>query len=104
MADEHRCSLQIKCRLHFILINLLIKFEHFAILRVLPVLKIANAASKNKMCPLEIKASGYKTHASLDAFCQKFPARVLWKYLVYTKDYAKDSDIICPPVYMTPFI
>ena len=29
---------------------------------------------------------------------------VQWKYLVYTKDYAKDSDIICLPVYMTPFI
>ena len=40
----------------------------------------------------------------VDIFCQKFSARVLWKYLVYTKDYAKDSDIICLPVYMTPFI
>ena len=59
---------------------------------------------KNKICPLEIKASGYKTHTSLDIFCRKFSARVIWKYLVYTKDYAKDSDIICLPVYMTPFI
>lgn len=61
-------------------------------------------ARKDKICPLEIKASGYKTHVSLDAFCRKFPARVLRKYLVYTKDYAKDSDITCLPVYMTPFI
>ena len=59
---------------------------------------------KNKICPLEIKASGYKTHTSLDIFCRKFSARVIWKYLVYTKDYAKDSGIICLPVYMTPFI
>lgn len=59
---------------------------------------------KNKICPMEIKASGYKTHVSLDAFCQKFPSRVLRKYLLYTKDYATDSDIICLPVYMTPFI
>ena len=59
---------------------------------------------KNKICPIEIKSSGYKTHSSLDAFCEKFSSRILWKYLVYNKYYAKDSDIICLPIYMTPFI
>jgi hypothetical protein len=59
---------------------------------------------KNKVCPLEIKSSGYKKHASLDHFCEKFSDRILWKYLIYTKDYDKDQDIICLPVYMTPFI
>ena len=59
---------------------------------------------KNKICPLEIKSSGYKKHASLDHFCEKFSDRILWKYLIYTKDYDKDQDIICLPVYMTPFI
>lgn len=61
-------------------------------------------ARKNKVCPIEVKSSGYKRHASLDAFFEKFSDRVLWKYLIYTKDYAKDKDIICLPVYMTPFI
>lgn len=61
-------------------------------------------ARKNKICPIEVKSSGYKRHASLDAFFEKFSDRVLWKYLIYTKDYAKDRDIICLPVYMTPFI
>ena len=59
---------------------------------------------KNKVCPIEVKSSGYKTHASLDAFCEKFSDRILWKYLVYTKDYARDSDIVCLPIYMTPLL
>ena len=59
---------------------------------------------KNKICPLEIKSSGYKKHASLDHFCEKFSDRILNKYLVYTKDYDKDNDVICLPIYMTPFI
>lgn len=59
---------------------------------------------KNKICPLEVKSSGYKKHASLDYFCEKYAGRILKKYLVYTKDYAKDQDVICLPVYMLPFI
>ena len=59
---------------------------------------------KNKICPLEVKSSGYKKHASLDYFCEKYASRILKKYLVYTKDYAKDQDVICLPVYMLPFI
>ena len=61
-------------------------------------------ARKNKICPLEIKSSGYKKHASLDHFCEKFSNRILNKYLLYTKDYDKDKDVICLPIYMTPFI
>ena len=61
-------------------------------------------ARKNKVCPIEIKSSGYKAHASLDAFTQKFSDRILWRYLVYTKDLAKDEDIMCLPVYMVPFL
>ena len=59
---------------------------------------------KNKVCPIEVKSSGYKTHASLDAFCEKFSDRILCKYLVYTKDYARDSDTVCLPIYMTPLL
>ena len=59
---------------------------------------------KNKICPLEIKSSGYKKHASLDHFCEKYSDRILKKYLVYTKDYAKDKDVICLPIYMLQFI
>lgn len=61
-------------------------------------------ARKNKICPLKVKSSGYKTHASLDAFSKKFSDRILDKFLVYTKDYSKDKDIICLPVYLTQFL
>lgn len=61
-------------------------------------------ARKNKICPIEVKSSGYKTHASLDAFSKKFSDRILWRYLVYTKDFKKDEDIICLPVYMVQFL
>lgn len=59
---------------------------------------------KNKICPIEIKSSGYKAHKSLDAFTEKFSDRILWRYLIYTKDYSKDADIICLPVYMAQFL
>ncbi len=59
---------------------------------------------KNKVCPIEIKSCGYKAHASLDVFTQKFSDRILWRYLVYTKDLSKDEDTICLPVYMVPFL
>ena len=61
-------------------------------------------ARGNKICPIEVKSSGYKAHTSLDEFCDKFSARILRKYLVYTKDFTKDRDILCLPVYETPFL
>lgn len=61
-------------------------------------------ARKNKICPLEVKSSGYKTHTSLDMFFNKFSNRILQRYLIYTKDLAKDKDIICLPVYMAQFL
>ena len=61
-------------------------------------------ARNNKVCPIEIKSSGYKTHASLDAFSEKYSSRILNKYLVYTKDLGKDTDVFSIPVYMTMFL
>lgn len=61
-------------------------------------------ARKNKVCPIEVKSSGYKTHASLDAFSRKFSDRILDKYLIYTKDFAKDEDIFCLPTYLVQFL
>lgn len=58
----------------------------------------------NKICPVEVKSSGYRTHASLDAFCKKFSSRVKDPILVYTKDLGKDGDTILLPVYMVPFL
>lgn len=61
-------------------------------------------ARKNKIIPLEVKSSGYKTHKSLDVFTDKFSDRILNRYLVYTKDMRKEQDIVCIPVYMVPYL
>ena len=58
----------------------------------------------NKLCPLEVKSSGYKAHASLDAFQEKYSARILHRYLIYTKDLARDQDVLMLPVFMVGLI
>lgn len=59
---------------------------------------------KGKLCPIEVKSSGYKSHKSLDVFCDKYSDRVLRRYLVYTKSMRKDNNILLIPVFMTMFI
>ena len=54
----------------------------------------------SKLWPLEVKSSGYNTHASLDEFCRKFSGRISNRYLVYTKDLRKDGETLMIPVYM----
>lgn len=58
----------------------------------------------NKLIPIEVKSSGYKSHTSLDRFCEKFSDRIGKKYLIYTKDLKKESDIVYLPIYMAMFI
>ncbi|MCQ2217277.1 MAG: AAA family ATPase [Paludibacteraceae bacterium] len=57
-----------------------------------------------KLYPIEVKSSGYNSHASLDAFCEKFSHIIDKRYLIYTKDLKKDEQTILLPVYMTSFI
>lgn len=61
-------------------------------------------SSGNKVCPIEVKSSGYKRHASLDAFRKKFSGRIRQSYLVYTKDLHPDEQVLFVPVYLTPFL
>lgn len=59
----------------------------------------------SKICPIEVKSSGYKTHASLDAFRAKYSARIKNSYLIYTKDFQKgDNGLVYLPFYMTGLI
>ncbi len=58
----------------------------------------------NKLCPIEVKSSGYKTYASLNAFCGKYSDRISQPYLLYTKDLHKDGNVLLVPIYMTPLI
>lgn len=55
---------------------------------------------KGKICPIEVKSSGYKSHKSIDEFGLKYSSRVQQKYILYTKDLRKEQDIIYLPVYM----
>lgn len=61
-------------------------------------------SKKNKICPIEVKSSGYRTHKSLDLFFAEFSGRILSRYLVYPKDMRKDQDVLCMPIYMTEFL
>lgn len=58
----------------------------------------------SKLYPIEVKSSGYNTHKSLDAFCEKFSPIVDKRYLIYTKDLKKDEATLLLPVYLTPFV
>ena len=61
-------------------------------------------ADADKVSPIEVKSSGYRAHASLDAFCRKFSTRVKSKYLVCTKDLRKEGDVLYLPAYMVLFL
>lgn len=61
-------------------------------------------ARKNKICPIEVKSSGYKKHASLDRFRVKFRDRILDSYVIYTKDYQQAEGLEYVPVYMAQFL
>lgn len=58
----------------------------------------------NKLVPIEVKSSGYKTHASLDAFCQKYSSRIGQRVMIYTKDLQTEGNTLLLPVYFTPFL
>lgn len=58
----------------------------------------------NKICPVEVKSSGYKTHKSLDIFMEKFSDRVSRGYLIYNKDVRKEQNLTLLPVFMSIFL
>lgn len=58
----------------------------------------------NKLCPIEVKSSGYRTHASLDAFCAKYSGRVGERYVAYTKDLQREEAATYVPCYLLPFV
>lgn len=61
-------------------------------------------SERSGIIPIEVKSSGYKTHPSLDAFCTKYSSRINRRILVYTKDFKKDGQTDCIPVYWIPFL
>lgn len=61
-------------------------------------------SKSNKICPIEVKSSNYRTHHSIDEFYNKYSDRILNRYIIHTKDISKDQDILCLPIYLTQFI
>ena len=57
---------------------------------------------RDKLIPVEIKSSGYRTHRSLDVFCEKYSQRVLYPLMVYTKAPYRDGSLRMLPFYLFP--
>lgn len=58
----------------------------------------------HKIMPIEVKSSGYKTHASLDAFYRKFSNRIAEEYLIYSKALEFKDGIRYIPFFMGYFL
>lgn len=58
----------------------------------------------NKLVPIEVKSSNYRSHKSLDEFCRLHSSRIGNRILLYTKDYQRDGATDCLPVYFTPLL
>lgn len=56
---------------------------------------------KKKICPIEVKSSGYKRHKSFDRFVQKYQLKTEERYIIYAKDLKQEGDITYIPFYMT---
>jgi len=57
-----------------------------------------------KICPIEVKSSGYASHKSFDYFMEKYPIKVQERYIIYTKDLKYSDGITYIPVYMTSLL
>ena len=54
-----------------------------------------------KVCPVEVKSGGFRTHASLDRFISRYRAHLGAKYVVCSGDYLEEDGITYLPIYMT---
>ena len=60
--------------------------------------------SEGKICPVEVKSSGYMTHSSLNRFIGKFGKRIGQAYVVCTSDVKEKDGILYIPMYMAMFL
>lgn len=58
----------------------------------------------NKIFPIEVKSSGYKSHASLTAMRDIYSSHIGQSYLLYTKDLKAEDGILFLPAYMASLI
>ena len=58
-----------------------------------------------RLCPIEVKSSGYKSHKSFDYFREKYhQLKMNERFIVYTRDLAFEDGILYMPVYMAGLI
>ena len=58
-----------------------------------------------KILPIEVKSSSYKSHVSLDAFCEKYSSRITNdRFVIYTKDFARLGHVKYIPAYLAFFL
>ena len=55
---------------------------------------------KKKLCPIEVKSSGYRSHKSFDCFTLKYRLQNEEKYIFYSKDLKFENGILYLPFYM----
>lgn len=56
--------------------------------------------SGNRICPIEVKSSGYSAHSSLDYLMKTYLKTLGQAYILYSKDFRKDGNILFLPLYM----
>lgn len=59
---------------------------------------------KKKICPIEVKSSGYMSHKSFDYLTKKYQMKMQERYIIYTKDLKYQDEIMYIPIYMTMLI
>ena len=53
-----------------------------------------------KTCPIEVKSAGFRTHAALDRFIEKYKRCLGRRYVVCTSDYEERAGLVYLPIYM----
>ncbi len=56
---------------------------------------------KKKVCIIEVKSSGYKSHKSFDNFIKKYNIKSEERFIIYTKELRVEGQITYLPIYMT---
>ncbi len=58
----------------------------------------------NRIAPIEVKSSAYRSHSSLDKFRKKFSGKIGSSYILYTKDVMEKDGVWHLPLYMAMFM
>ena len=58
----------------------------------------------SKILPIEVKSSNYRSHTSLDSFCEKYSNRISNKIVIHTKDLDFKNNTLYLPVFMTQLL